>query len=62
MIENYFLELLIYFLLLTKDHITLSLYCLGLKFGVLENVGEYVDRGGDVRIKRFGIVDSIFAL
>lgn len=61
-VENDLLELLVNLLLLAENDIALTLNGLGLELRVLENVGENVDSGGDVRVERLGVVDGVFAL
>jgi hypothetical protein len=61
-VKNNFLELLVNLLLFAEDDITLALDGLGLELGVLENVGENVNSGGDVVVEGLGVVDGVFAL
>lgn len=61
-VENDLLELLVDLLLLAKNHITLAFDGLGFELGVLEDVGEDVNSGGDVVVKSLGVVDGVFAL
>lgn len=62
MVEDNLLELLVNLLLLTQDHIPLTLNGTGLQFRVLENVCEDVDGLGDVAVERLGVVDGILSL
>ena len=61
-VKNDLLKLLVNLLLLTQDHVTLTLNGGGLKLGVLEDIGENVDGLGDIVIESLGVVDSVFAL
>ena len=61
-VEDNLLELLVNLLLLTQDHIPLTLNGTGLQLRVLENVCENVDGLGDVAVERLGIVDGVFSL
>lgn len=62
MVEDDFFELLVNFFLLAQDDIPFALYGLGVKFGVLKNVGEDIDGFGDIVVERFGVVDCVLAL
>jgi hypothetical protein len=61
-IEYDFLQLLVHLFRFSQDNITLSLDCLGLKLGVLKDIGEDVDGGGYVCVESFGIVYGILTL
>jgi hypothetical protein len=61
-VENNLLELLVDLFLLAENDITLALDGLGLELGVLEDIGEDVDGGGDVVVEGLGVVDGILAL
>jgi hypothetical protein len=61
-VEDNLLKLLVDLLLLAEDDITLALDGLGLELGVLEDVGEDVDGGGDVVVEGLGVVDGVLAL
>lgn len=61
-VENNLLELLVNLLLLTQDHIPLTLNGTGLQLRVLENVCEDVDGLGNVAVERLGVVDCVFPL
>jgi hypothetical protein len=61
-VEHNLLELLVDLFLLAENDITLALDGLGLELGVLEDIGEDVDGGGDVVVERLGVVDGVFAL
>lgn len=61
-VEDNLLELLVNLLLLTQDHIPLTLNGTGLQLRVLENVCEDVDGLRDVAVERLGIVDGVFSL
>jgi hypothetical protein len=61
-VEDDLLELFVNLLLLAKNDVALTLDGLGLELGVLENVGEDVDRVGHVRVERLGVVDGVLAL
>jgi len=61
-VEDDFLELLVNLLLLAKNDITLAFDSLGLELGVLEDIGENVNGGGDVVVESLGVVDGVFAL
>ena len=62
MVENDLLELLVHLFLLAENDITLALDGLGLELGVLEDIGQDVDGGGDVVVEGLGVVDGVFAL
>ena len=51
MVKDDFLELLVDFIQIAKDHDPLALDCVVFEFGVLKDVGEDVDRGGDVGVE-----------
>lgn len=51
MVKDDFLKLLVDFFLFAKDYVPFALDCMVLESGVLEDVGEDVDRGGDVGIE-----------
>ena len=61
-VKDDLLELLVDLLLLAEDDITLALDGLGLELGVLEDIGEDVDGGGDVVVEGLGVVDGVLAL
>ena len=62
MIKNDFLELLVDFLLFSQNYVSLSLDGLGLEFGILQDIGEYVDRSRDIGVEGLGVVDGVFTL
>lgn len=62
MVEDDLLELLVHLFLFAEDDITLALDGLGLELGVLEDIGENVDGGGDVVVEGLGVVDGVLAL
>jgi len=62
MVEDNLLELLVDLLLFAENDITLALDGLALELGVLEDIGEDVDGGGDVVVEGLGVVDGVFAL
>lgn len=62
MVEDDLLELLVNLLLLAKDDVSLALDGLGLELGVLQNIGENVDGGGDIVVEGFGVVNGVFTL
>jgi hypothetical protein len=61
-VEDDFLELLVNLLLLAKYDVPLALDGRGLELGVLQNVGEDVDRLRHVTVEGLGVVDGVFAL
>jgi hypothetical protein len=61
-VKDNFLELLVDLFLFAEDDITLALDGLGLELGVLEDIGENIDGGGDVIVEGLGVVDGVFAL
>lgn len=61
-VENDLLKLLVYLFLLAENDITLALNRGGLELGVLEDIRENVDGGGDVVVESLGVVDGVFAL
>ena len=61
-VEDNLLELLVDLLLLAEDDVALALDGRGLELGVLEDVGEDVDGGGNVVVEGLGVVDGVFAL
>ena len=61
-VENNLLELLVDLLLLAKDDVALALDGRRLELGILEDVGEDVDSGGDVVVEGLGVVDGVLAL
>ena len=61
-VKDNLLELLVNLLLLAQDHITLALDGGGLQLGVLKNIGENINRFGDIGVEGFCVVDSVFAL
>jgi hypothetical protein len=61
-VEDNLLELLVHLFLFAEDDITLALNGLGLELGVLEDIGENVDGGGDVVVEGLGVVDGVLAL
>ena len=60
MVENNFLELLVNFLLLTENDISLALNSRILKFGVLEYVADDIDGDWDVLAEALGVVNGLF--
>jgi hypothetical protein len=61
-VENNLLELLVHLFLFAEDDITLALDGLGLELGVLEDIREDVDGGGDIVVEGLGVVDGVLAL
>jgi hypothetical protein len=61
-VENNLLELLVHLFLLAENNITLALDGGGLELGVLEDIRENIDGGGDIVVESLGIVDGVFAL
>jgi hypothetical protein len=61
-VKDNFLELLVDLFLFAEDDITLALDGLRLELGVLEDIGENVDGGGDVIVEGLGVVDGVLAL
>jgi hypothetical protein len=61
-VEDDLLELLVDLLLLAEDDVALALDGGVLELGVLEDVGEDVDGGGDVVVEGLCVVDGVFAL
>lgn len=61
-VENNLLELLVDLLLLAENDVALALDGLGVKLGVLEDIGEDVDGLGNVVVEGLGVVDGVFAL
>lgn len=61
-VEDDFLELLVDLFLFAENDITFALDGLVLQLGVLEDIGENVDGGGDVIVEGLGVVDGVFAL
>jgi hypothetical protein len=62
MVKDNLLELLVNLLLLTQNHISLTLDSSGLQLRVLQDIGEDVDGLGDIVVERLGVVDSVFPL
>ena len=62
MVEDDLLELFIDLFLLAQNDITFALDGGGLELGVLQDVGENVDGGGDVAVESLCVVDGVFAL
>lgn len=62
MVEDDLLDLLLNFLRLAQDNVTLSLDGRLLKLGVLQDVGKNIDALGDVRVESLGEVDGVLAL
>lgn len=60
-VEDDLLELLVDLLLLAEDYVALALDGGGLELGVLEDVGDDVDGGGDVLAEALGVVDGLLA-
>jgi hypothetical protein len=61
-VEDNFLELLVNLLLLTEDHVPLTLNGSGLELRVLQNIGEDIDGLGDIVVEGLGVVDSVLPL
>ena len=61
-VEDTLLELLVDLLLLAENDVALALDGRGLELGVLEDIGEDVDGGGDVVVEGLGVVDGVLAL
>ena len=61
MVKNNLLELLVYFLLLAKNNITLALHGLALKLGVLENIADDVDSVPHILPEALRVVHSLLA-
>ena len=61
-VEDNLLELLVDLLLLAENDVALALDGRGLELGVLEDIGEDIDGGGDVVVEGLGVVDGVLAL
>lgn len=61
-VENNFLELLVYLLLFPKNDVALALNGGWLELGVLQDVGEDVDGIRNVGVERLGVVDGVLSL
>lgn len=61
-VENDLLDLLLYFLGLAQNNVTLALDSRLLELGVLKDIGENVDTLGNIGVEGLGEVDSVFAL
>lgn len=61
-VKDDLLELLVNLLLLTQNHVSLTLDSSGLQLRVLQDIGEDVNGFGDIVVERLGIVDSVFPL
>lgn len=61
-VKNHLLELLVNLLLLTENHITLTLDGGGLQLGVLEDIGKNVDSLGNVGVEGLGVVYGVLTL
>jgi hypothetical protein len=62
MVENHLFQLLVDFLLFSQNHVSFSLNGRGFQLRVLEDVGQDIDRLGNVGIEGLGIVDGILTL
>lgn len=60
-VEDNLLHLLVHLLLLAQNDVSLTLDSGWLELGVLEDVGEDVDSGGNVGVERLGVVDGVLA-
>lgn len=58
-VEDNLLHLLVHLLLLTQDDVSLTLDSGWLELGVLQDVGEDVDGGGNVGVERLGVIDGV---
>ena len=61
-VKDDFLKLLVHLFLFSENDVALAFDGRGLKFGVLENVCEDIDGGGDIRVEGFGVVYGVLAL
>ena len=61
-VEDHFLQLLLYLLRLSQNDAPFPLNCRFLKLGVLENILKNVDTLGDVLVQGLGEVDGVLAL
>lgn len=61
-VKDDFLELLVNLLLLAENNIALALNGRSLELGVLEDIGENVDRVGNIGVEGLGVVDGVFSL
>jgi hypothetical protein len=59
-IKNNFFKLLVNFLLLTENDVSLALYCSILKLRVLQYVTDDIDRDWDVLAEALGVVYGLF--
>ena len=62
MIEYNFFQLLVNFLGLSENHVTLAFDGMGFELGVLQNIREDVDRSRNVRIECLSVIYGVFAL
>jgi len=61
-VKDDFLKLLIHLLLLAKDDIALAFNGLRVELGVLEDIGQDVDRLWDIGVEGLGVIDGVLAL
>ena len=61
-VEDNLLELLVNLLLLTEDHVPLTLNSTRLELGVLKDVGEDINGLGNIVVEGLGVVNGVFSL